>query len=245
MEQNVEVPAGCDNPPDFDELPETRSLQAEYKKLEARLKVADKQFDGMETTKDALERQGHKVNKLKALQRKVAILIKELSDCRDDGMVMFKVLRRSMSIRMTSSFHRNMNVRGFNGRVVVNHVKKTIEIQVETLRENREEADDVDPSVSIRRPKMQDLKALSGGERSYTTACFIMALWEAMEAPFRCMDEFDVFMDGVNRLIVMELLVQLATEQYPQFQFLFFTPLGLADLGKHPRVQIYQMPNVR
>jgi len=59
------------------------------------------------------------------------------------------------------------------------------------------------------------------------------------------MDEFDVFMDGVNRRIVMELLVQLATEQYPQFQFLFFTPLGLADLGKHPRVQIYQMPNVR
>ncbi|VDM39809.1 unnamed protein product [Toxocara canis] len=91
------------------------------------------------------------------------------------------------------------------------------------------------------RNNLQDLKGLSGGERTYTVACFIVALWETVETPFRCMDEFDVFLDMNNRKMVLELLVNLATRRFPQRQFLFFTPQGLQDLSARDRVQVFEM----
>lgn len=38
------------------------------------------------------------------------------------------------------------------------------------------------------------IHVLLGGERSFSTLCFALALHEMTEAPFRAMDEFDVFM---------------------------------------------------
>jgi chromosome segregation ATPase len=73
----------------------------------------------------------------------------------------------------------------------------------------------------------QDARTLSGGERSFSTVSLLLALWEAMESPFRAMDEFDVYMDAVNRHITVELLLY-AARQHKHRQFIFITP---HDLG--------------
>ena len=69
----------------------------------------------------------------------------------------------------------------------------------------------------------KNVRSLSGGERSFSTVAFIIALWEAMECPFRCLDEFDVFMDLVNRKISMRLMLEMGQNMHGK-QFIFLTP---------------------
>ena len=74
----------------------------------------------------------------------------------------------------------------------------------------------------------KDPKSLSGGEKSYSTICLLLSLWEAIGCPIRCLgtlisfypsfpsrlllalDEFDVFMDAVNRRISMKKMVSFS-----------------------------------
>lgn len=63
----------------------------------------------------------------------------------------------------------------------------------------------------------------AGGERSYTTVAFILALGKFTESPFRAMDEYDVFMDAVNRRIATQTLLAFALEEV-ELQFVLLTP---------------------
>eukprot|EP01105_Mastigella_eilhardi_P019494 TRINITY_DN4588_c0_g1_i5.p2 TRINITY_DN4588_c0_g1~~TRINITY_DN4588_c0_g1_i5.p2 ORF type:complete len:506 (-),score=134.86 TRINITY_DN4588_c0_g1_i5:54-1571(-) len=85
-----------------------------------------------------------------------------------------------------------------------------------------------------------DSKTLSGGERSFSTVAFLLALWEAMEAPFRAMDEFDVFMDAVNRQISIHTLLE-STQLHKNRQFIFITPHDLGMLKNTTDVKILKL----
>ena len=76
-------------------------------------------------------------------------------------------------------------------------------------------------------PKMTALdgvRRLSGGEKSFSQVCLLLALWEAMGSPIRCLDELyvqpqisglllinsvnsDVYMDHINRKMAIDMLV--------------------------------------
>merc|ERR1712113_304970 len=70
-------------------------------------------------------------------------------------------------------------------------------------------------------------KTLSGGERSFTQVAMIMALQTFSGSPFCIYDEFDVFMDSVNRGNSIKILLKAALGNdgsSPERQYNFITP---------------------
>lgn len=92
---------------------------------------------------------------------------------------------------------------------------------------------------------MTDTRSLSGGERSFSTVAFVLALWHHCASPFKLMDEIDVFMDMVTRRVSYSALIRYAQASQDPGQFLFFSPLELPkfeDYGSY--VRVFEMPSI-
>jgi chromosome segregation ATPase len=81
---------------------------------------------------------------------------------------------------------------------------------------------------------------LSGGEKSFSTICLLLALWEAMGSPVRCLDEFDVFMDQINRDVSMNMMVGAARRAVSR-QFILITPQSMNNANIGDDVTIHKM----
>jgi len=91
-----------------------------------------------------------------------------------------------------------------------------------------------------------DARNLSGGERSFTTLCFELAMWEFCETPFRVLDEFDVYMDDTYRKIAVDTLLEICESQ-PSRQFIFITPQDMHPFLKRRETmpRVIKMNDVR
>ncbi|XP_071807403.1 structural maintenance of chromosomes protein 6-like [Asterias amurensis] len=154
--------------------------------------------------------------------------IKKLDTLLEVRKSTFLILRRHIALRAKCFFIMTLSRRGYNGKIKFQHQTGELQITVQPTQ-----GDGVGS---------QDMKALSGGERSFSTVCFIMALWESMETPFRALDEFDVFMDMVNRRISMDLMLTVAKENRMR-QFIFLTPLDMSKIRTNSLVRISRMPD--
>ncbi|GIY80549.1 structural maintenance of chromosomes protein 6 [Caerostris darwini] len=82
--------------------------------------------------------------------------------------------------------------------------------------------------------------SLSGGERSFVTIAFLIALWENSRMPFKILDEYDVFMDSSNRQLSFKLLNKKA-KTMKKTQFIFLSPLDLPQIEDSSLVEIIRM----
>jgi len=111
-------------------------------------------------------------------------------------MSMFKQFQRYISAASRINFIYLLSERAFRGKLTIDHKDKKLDVHVE-------------PDETTKSGKGRTTKTLSGGEKSFSSICLLLSLWEAMGAPLRCLDEFDVFMDDVNRDVSTKMIVSL------------------------------------
>ncbi|XP_070161215.1 structural maintenance of chromosomes protein 6 [Polyergus mexicanus] len=137
----------------------------------------------------------------------------------------FIKLRDLYSTLVQKSFTDMLSLRQYKGTIVIDHVNKVLDLKV-SARD--------DKKIS------SDTRSLSGGERSYSTVAFILALWDCIQLPFYFLDEFDVFMDKVNRRVIMDILLD-HTRSHPESQFVFLTPLDTSHILSDDYVTIHEL----
>ncbi|CAM4835074.1 unnamed protein product [Rotaria magnacalcarata] len=95
--------------------------------------------------------------------------------------------------------------------------------------------------ISIKKNK-RSASSFSGGERSISTFCFLIALWGSIYQPFRLLDEIDIYMDNEKRNSCLEHLYE-NTQYYSSSQHVIFTPQAIdSALWKRLNVPIFCMP---
>lgn len=125
-----------------------------------------------------------------------------------------------------ASFEESLALRGFTGELKFMYSTQELKMLVKTPNDNL----------------MRTVESLSGGEKSFTQIALLLAIWRVMDSKIRGLDEFDVFMDSVNRTISIRLLLN-ELRMYPKSQSIFITPqdiTSVADLDRSD-VKIHQM----
>ncbi|CAO2656318.1 Nn.00g051210.m01.CDS01 [Neocucurbitaria sp. VM-36] len=139
----------------------------------------------------------------------------------------WKQFRSGISVRARVTFNYLLSERKFRGTLSIDHKKGLLDIHVQ-------------PDIMERSGDGRQTKTLSGGEKSYSTVCLLLSLWDAMGSPIRCLDEFDVFMDSVNRERSMHMIIQAARRSIGR-QFIFITPQSMNNVNQTSDVKIIKM----
>ncbi|KAJ1627917.1 P-loop containing nucleoside triphosphate hydrolase protein [Pavlovales sp. CCMP2436] len=191
-----------------------------------------------------------KLQSLKLQEENVRVGMTALEDAHKRRVKQWTLDRKNYGEIASDVFDFEMNVRGLSGSLEFDHsledsqtiTKSTLKLYVQP------------DSQGASSNRTQDVATLSGGERSFTTMAFQVAMWQMASAPFRCMDEFDVFMDDVYRQKAIDLLLKMCDNQASN-QFLFLTPQDMSSmldadtLNRHiqklPKRHIFKMPDPR
>jgi chromosome segregation ATPase len=95
------------------------------------------------------------------------------------------IIKRKDAFNTISDQHLFFLCRKFQNLMKKYHFDDS-DIQIDHKKEELE--------IIISSKNQRNLALLSGGERSISTFCFLLALWGSIYQPFRLLDEIDIYM---------------------------------------------------
>ena len=134
------------------------------------------------------------LNKMKTVCQVSKKSVEAITAALCERLAKWRLFQRHISANSRTNFIYLLSERGYRGKLLLDHKRKKLRVQVE-------------PDETRRQVSGRDTRTLSGGEKSFSSICLLLAIWEAMGSPLRCLDEFDVFMDNVNRDVSTNMLV--------------------------------------
>ncbi|KAL5597043.1 hypothetical protein BROUX41_006290 [Berkeleyomyces rouxiae] len=202
------------------------NLTAKFKSLQHQLRELESKLGG--SAEEIVENERLAMERLKEgekLFEELKLTQEALENTLVDRIKRWRFFQRHLSARTRVNFSYLLSERGFRGKMIINHKDKLLALQVE-------------PDEHRKNAKGRSTNTLSGGEKSFSSICMLLSIWEAMGSSIRCLDEFDVFMDNVNRAISTNMLIT-AARRTVSMQYILITPNaieGRAELDKDVKV---------
>ena len=164
--------------------------------------------------------------------------INEFSESIRMRAMIYIKLRNEITRVTSNNFGKNLKMLNFTGSLEIYHKETVVDGKIkrdQTLDIN------INPKSSDPTKLYKDTRSLSGGERSFSTIAFLIALWESSYSPFNILDEVDVFMDHLTRQMALDSILNSANKRKGK-QYIFLSPLRPEKKPIQNLLKIFYMP---
>lgn len=199
-----------------------QDLTRKIAKVEQQIKQLDSKTETLGELEQLIGVKKAEVSKNEQLINVLGSTLKLLSETRMRRYEYVKKLKVFLAIQVQYKFRQVLRVRNFHGSIQFDYKNQLLDLKV----------------VPRGKDGVTNTKALSGGERSYSTVAFLIALWSCIDHPFYFLDEYDVFTDQVNRFVMTKLLIHEAEKKGDQFGFL--TPQDMSSINATNKITIHR-----
>jgi len=183
------------------------NLDVQIESLEERKRVDTQRLGNVNALFEEMTRAKKARDEEKEAQKNIRGTFKEMSVALKKRKKDHKIMTRQIIKAVRKAFMQTMQMQGHDGVLTFDDECKSLNMELKLQHHDQ---------------KTDDVKCLSGGEKSWTQLCFLLSISQTIDTPVSILDEFDVFMDGVNREASVKCLMEF-TKRVDR-QFIFITP---------------------